>query len=109
MLIELAVWLPWVISVGLLLLLPLVRMRALIVLVGVYAVTSALLGLMAAAGLAWLLKDGLGPDMVQSHGLLAWTRFWEFFWPALVAGLVVGAATVGACRWRLRASGGPDV
>jgi hypothetical protein len=26
---------------------------------------------------AWVLKDGLGPDAVESQGLLAWGRFWK--------------------------------
>jgi len=29
------------------------------------------------ANLAWMLKDGLGPDAMESHGLLALARFWK--------------------------------
>ncbi len=32
--------------------------------------------------LEWALRDGLGPDVVESHGLLALSRFWGGIrWP----------------------------
>jgi hypothetical protein len=30
--------------------------------------------------LAWAHKDGLGPNAVESHGLLALSRFWRDVW-----------------------------
>jgi hypothetical protein len=37
--------------------------------------------LVCGAAWAWSMKDGLGPDSVESHGLLAWQRFWvDFRW-----------------------------
>jgi hypothetical protein len=43
--------------------------------------------LLAGAQMAWILKDGLGPNAAQSHGLLALSRFWtEIRW---TFGLVV--------------------
>jgi hypothetical protein len=38
---------------------------------------ASLLILLQTSYLAWLLKDGLGPDSVESHGLLALGRFWS--------------------------------
>jgi hypothetical protein len=29
----------------------------------------------------WLLRDGLGPDSVESSGVEAWHRFFADFWP----------------------------
>jgi hypothetical protein len=40
--------------------------------------------LLAAAGAAWLFRDGLGPESVTSSGFVAWARFWREFWVALV-------------------------
>ena len=31
--------------------------------------------LMGSGFMVWLLKDGLGPDAVDSHGVVAFTRF----------------------------------
>jgi hypothetical protein len=30
-----------------------------------------------ASAIVWTLRDGLGPDSVESHGLLALSRFWR--------------------------------
>lgn len=38
------------------------------------------LSLLVWGGVIWFLRDGLGPDSVESQGLLAWTRFLGFFW-----------------------------
>ena len=46
--------------------------------------------LVAAAGLSWLLKDGLGPDAVESTGATAVARFLEGFSLPLIIGLVEG-------------------
>lgn len=35
--------------------------------------------LVCGAYAANLLKDGMGPDSVESHGVLAWYRFWVGF------------------------------
>jgi hypothetical protein len=37
----------------------------------------SLLILLGRSLLAWALRDGLGPNAVESHGLLALSRFWR--------------------------------
>jgi hypothetical protein len=37
---------------------------------------ASLLVLVCGSGGVWILKDGLGPDSVESHGWLALSRFW---------------------------------
>ncbi len=45
---------------------------------------------------AWAMRDGLGPDSVESHGWGAVSRlFWTFYWgPVLVALALVFALWV---------------
>jgi hypothetical protein len=54
------------------------------------------LGLLAVSIFGWALKDGLGPDAVESHGWLAFARFlseagWQLLPPAalVVAGCLL--------------------
>lgn len=58
--------------------------------------------LIAGAPFVWFLRDGLGPDAVESHGLTALTRFAqdmaEIAGPALIL-LVVGGLIY---PWRRR-------
>jgi hypothetical protein len=54
--------------------------------------------------LAWILKDGLGPDAVESYGLVALGRFWRgLSWvPFLVSALTFASGCLfyrwDACR-----------
>jgi len=41
--------------------------------------------------LAWILRDGLGPSAVESHGWPAvWRMFLCFYWGPILLGLVLG-------------------
>ena len=52
------------------------------------------------AGWCWLLRDGMGPDAVESHGRQAFTRFMgDFSFATLVVAFEV---TVGLVCYRLR-------
>lgn len=61
---------------------------------------SLILAWMALGFFAWILRDGLGPDSVESEGLEAVGRmFWTFWWgPSglLLAGLWLPATKRGA-------------
>jgi len=47
--------------------------------------------------LAWILRDGLGPDAVESHGWEALVRcFWTFHWGPVLA--LLGLMTVVLSR-----------
>lgn len=48
--------------------------------------------LVPVAGIAWLLRDGLGPDATDAHGLEALARFARAFGALL--GTPIGAPTV---------------
>jgi hypothetical protein len=52
--------------------------------------TAALLVWCSVAPLAWILRDGLGPDAVDSHGWAAFQRFLgTYHWGPVFLGLVV--------------------
>jgi hypothetical protein len=53
-------------------------------------------------GAAWALamKDGLGPDAVDSQGLLAWQRFWVGFRGSFLLGVVPTFVLGLLCYWR---------
>lgn len=52
---------------------------------------------------AWIVRDGMGPDSVESHGWEALTRFfWSFYWGPVL--LLLGAAAVLWSRHVRRAS-----
>jgi hypothetical protein len=40
-----------------------------------------LIGIPVTADFSWSLRDGMGPDSVESHGSEAWNRFWEEMTP----------------------------
>lgn len=61
----------------------------------------AALSLVPAAGLAWLFRDGMGPDSIPSSGWSAAGRFWEGFWPQCLLALGVVSAAVALCRRRI--------
>jgi hypothetical protein len=54
------------------------------------AVFSSLVGIVLGAW-TWLLRDGLGPDSVESSGIEAWRRFSTDFWPVAVFCFVIFA------------------
>ena len=41
------------------------------------------------AFLCWLFKDGLGPDMIESHGMTAFLRFAEDFGPLFLESVIL--------------------
>lgn len=51
--------------------------------------------------LAWILRDGIGPDSTESSGLAAlWRMFWTFYWgPAM---LISSALLAGSLILRRR-------
>jgi hypothetical protein len=71
--------------------------RRSVVLLGGVALFLVALGLAATAGWAWVLRDGFGPDSVESGGMLAWKRFVAAFSPAFVS--AAGEASVVAWAW----------
>ena len=51
---------------------------------------------------AWMMRDGLGPDSVESSGWGALVRaFWTFYWGPVFVGLVLASV---ALRGRLDSS-----
>jgi hypothetical protein len=50
---------------------------------GIISIALATLLLLFVGGASWLLRDGLGPDSVESTGSLAWARFWRDCYPVL--------------------------
>lgn len=62
-----------------------------------------LLALLLGAAFAWFIKDGIGPDAVETHGLLGFRRFWDgMLW---VLGLYVAPPLFIGCllySWRRR-------
>jgi hypothetical protein len=57
---------------------------------------GAVVGLL---GLAWIVRDGLGPDAVVSSGLEAVRRFAADTWPAAVGATALGALAATLNRW----------
>ncbi len=49
----------------------------------------SLLLLFALGSWAWLLRDGLGPDSIESSGTEAFLRFFSYFWPGALLCLVL--------------------
>ena len=46
--------------------------------------------------MAWILRDGLGPDSVESHGWEAARRFfWTFYWGPVFALLLAATSLEG--------------
>jgi hypothetical protein len=57
------------------------------------AIVSSFAALAWAGYWSWLLRDGLGPDAVESTGWQAWRRFGSEMWfPCSVSGATVGVA-----------------
>jgi hypothetical protein len=67
----------------------------------VWSLILVLVSLVATAGWAWILRDGLGPDCIPSSGLLAWKRFWEGSWMAALVAAAAVAVIVMLARRRL--------
>jgi hypothetical protein len=55
------------------------RMKSL----GYISISLAALFFLFASGTSWFFRDGLGPDSVESIGVVAWSRFWKDFYPVL--------------------------
>lgn len=75
--------------------------RALLGVISVLFATALFCLVLFLGPLAWLLRDGLGPDSTTSSGWQAITRmFWCLYWgPAtLLATLIFGAAILAAYR-----------
>ena len=64
------------------------RLKARIV-AGVVLVVIACAFLIYAAMACWAFRDGMGPDAITSHGAMAFSRFWEDFWSALIIAIAV--------------------
>lgn len=63
----------------------------------------SLLALLLGVAFAWFIKDGLGPNAVETHGLLSLRRFWDGMIWAL--GLYVALPLFIGCLlypWRRR-------
>ena len=75
--------------------------NALVVLTSMWAAAAAA-GLLWAAGLCWSFRDGLGPDMIDTHGAEAARRFWEEFQGAVAVVSVELAVLLAGYRWRTR-------
>jgi hypothetical protein len=50
----------------------------------------------------WFLRDGLGPDMVQSSGVEAWKRFSEEMGFPLGICCFIGISAIGIYWWQCR-------
>lgn len=96
-------WAPILLALSLipLALLPFERDRAGALATCVICLSLAALSLVPAAGLAWLFRDGMGPDSVPSHGWRAMGRFWESFWLPCLLALAVAATALTLCRRRI--------
>ena len=76
---------------------------------GSFAMGCLALGMAGTAFWSWLLRDGMGPAAVQSHGGIAWLRFWEGFWFRLLCAALAGMVVVAAWRWRGRRVGPVEI
>ncbi len=72
------------------------RERASILATGTIVIGFCLGSLALAASWAWVSRDGMGPNSVESHGLVAIGRFWAGFCVPFVlcAGVAVGAVAL---------------
>lgn len=62
---------------------------------------ALLFWVLAAGPFCWLLRDGLGPDAVSSHGVDAIGRFLlTFYWGPVLVGLTM----VRLSTWRTRST-----
>jgi hypothetical protein len=63
----------------------------------------SLLILIASGAWDWALRDGLGPDSIESSGIEAWQRFISATWPtAVLCFALFGVAFIVAPRQSLR-------
>ncbi len=46
----------------------------------------------------WFFRDGIGPDAEQTHGRMAFHRFFAHFWPALVPWAIICLICLGIAR-----------
>ena len=56
--------------------------------------------LFSVALIAWAFRDGIGPDSVESHGLLALSRSWRGMrWPPLIGSIPLMTAFLLIAWW----------
>ncbi len=99
-----AVWFvaPLVGAAAILLLLPVARSRGGVVALGFLSLAGVVISFVSTALWGWLLRDGLGPDMVESHGVQAAWRFLADSGPALLIALGAGVLSWRLCVARYR-------
>jgi hypothetical protein len=76
--------------------------RTIVFVLEAFALLLVALALVAAGGWSWLLRDGLGPDMVISSGGRALARFGEGFVVPLGIASLEGLIIIALSRRRLR-------
>jgi hypothetical protein len=58
---------------------------------GFLLILVAVIFLVYAVFVSWVLRDGLGPDMIETNGLVAFQRFLKSFAPMLLIATLIGA------------------
>jgi hypothetical protein len=101
LLLDPAFWFWAPLATGMLPLVPIffARDRSVIRLLRYLSLACIALAMAATAGWTWLLRDGMGPDSIDSHGTVAWVRFWQMYAGPLLLGTISAAAVVMVCRW----------
>ncbi len=56
---------------------------------GIVLVVLASLFVLDGAMMCWIMRDGMGPDSIESHGMTALLRFFKEFWIAPAVALPV--------------------
>ncbi len=95
-------WIPLGGGVFALLLLPLARSREAAWAVAVLSLGTLGVSFVGTTFWGWLLRDGLGPDMVQSHGTTAIWHFAQLAGAPLLGLLAVCGLVVWVCAWRAK-------
>ena len=96
-------WTPLVAGVAVLALLPVARSRAGVATLGILSLACLAVSFISTAFWGWLLRDGLGPDMVESHGTRALQHFLSGGTGlALLGLLVLGVLVAWVCTRRAR-------
>lgn len=62
-------------------------------------VASLVIGVGWCSSMSWVLRDGLGPDMVESHGQIAWSRYMEQMRNVFIFAAFIVVST-GVALWR---------
>ena len=94
-------WIPLLASIVVVAKLPTARSQQGVVIIGAISLMCLALSVAGTAFWGWLLRDGLGPDAVESQGLLAIQHFLaDGTGLALLLHLCVGIVVVWTCRRR---------